>query len=396
MHVSSSRGVSEPANGGAEAKGNGRRQPPGFSPTWRSSLPMVRARGVPCGRRIFAGMAAVGIAWSARQSRQPSSGLSEIRGGGPDADLSNAGILSLPRTTWGGLVVPAGQRGITLVSLNVRNWRSCANDISEQLREGNGLHGTDILAVQEHLLRGEQSITEVTDYVWFGTNTPTAPEASAGRGGTGFLVRSNIIHCVSFLPAISTPRQTWLCVAPDPGLRGGAAMYVCSFYAPQGGDEEACVEAFAVLTDTAAKLAPKGSVAILGDFNAHVGTGLGPTQRRRSACRQRQRSPHHDLARELGLAAINADERATGRATRRSVSTAAPASWTQIDFALVSHELKARVLNCDATWLQANTDHCPVRVRLHHALTRLLPQRAAGKTARRKYGFQANFNAPFD
>ena len=38
-----------------------------------------------------------------------------------------------------------------------------------------------------------------------------------------------------------------------------------------------------------------------------------------------------------------------------------------------------------------------MRVRLHHALKRLSPQRrAACKAVRRKYNFQANFNAPFD
>jgi hypothetical protein len=111
-----------------------------------------------------------------------------IRGGGGGGwnGGDGAGLLPLPRRTWGGLAVPAGQRGITLVSLNVRGWRHCANDVSEELRAGGGLHGTDILAVQEHWLQGEQSITEVADYSWFGTSTPTDPSAVVGTGGTVF------------------------------------------------------------------------------------------------------------------------------------------------------------------------------------------------------------------
>ena len=103
--------------------------------------------------------------------------------------------------------------------------------------------------------------------------------------GVAFLVANYLATSVTKLEPTFTD-QLWIRVN---GSRGEKNMYMCSAYMPQPGVAKTQrEEAYSALDHSTSLYLEKGAVALLGDFNARIGTGTSDEMSRiigpRRAC----------------------------------------------------------------------------------------------------------------
>lgn len=131
----------------------------------------------------------------------------------------------------------------------------------------------DIIGVSETHLTGNRTMPRVPGYTWFGLNCKKTGQKGHASGGVGFLVSDAIVPLVSSLKS-DHDDQLWIQVH----LRGRfSKLFVGCVYMPVDGVEvEQRAEAVSALGESVAKLASKGEVVILGDFNARIGSHTNP------------------------------------------------------------------------------------------------------------------------
>ena len=265
--------------------------------------------------------------------------------------------------------------------------RDVCDALKQPWRDG-GLKGVDYLGISETHLVGDQQITQVPGYVFFGVNATAAGSASRRhtlRSGVGILVRDTLAPFAEFLRPVSTARMVWLRVRQ---AGSSASVYICSYYAPLSSESKACDVAYKALDAAVRRFSAIAGahVIVTGDMNAHTNLRLGP---RGDASRNVNPNGSRLIAlcEAHGLTAANAQATATGAwDTRRPSVRAEPGSGTMIDYVLVSSGLATAVSECDTTWMPSNSDHCPVRVKVDVALVRLRAVRK--RHARTRFDFK--------
>jgi endonuclease/exonuclease/phosphatase family metal-dependent hydrolase len=244
--------------------------------------------------------------------------------------------------------------------------------------------------VTESHLIGSQVVDQVAGYTWHGVNRAVPLGARRGRDGVGFLIRDRLAACTEFLATCSTPRMAWIRVRQ--AAHHARDIYICAFYSPLSREAADAEEAYESLTAAARRFGERGDVVIAGDMNAHTGLLLGP-----GGDASRPPNANGDkliaMCRTLGLTAANVQLGAVGQMTRKPSPAAREEDGTLIDYVLTSSRLTGAVLSCDASWMDANSDHCPVRVVLDTPVERD-PSRRAPHTFKR-WAFK-NTRALFD
>jgi exonuclease III len=268
----------------------------------------------------------------------------------------------------------------------VGSGRDVCDALQQPWRDG-GLQGVDYLGISETHLVGDQQITQVPGYVFFGVNATATGSGRrhVPRSGVGILVRDTLAPFAEFMRSVSTSRMVWI-RARQAG--SAASVFICSYYAPQSNDSKACDVAYKELDAAVRRFSAIAGahVIVTGDMNAHTHLRLGP---RGDASRTVNPNGSRLIALcdAHGLTAVNAQATATGAwDTRRPSVRAEPGSGTMIDYVLVSSGLAAAVTECDTTWLPSNSDHCPVRVKMDVALVRLRATRK--RHARTRFDFK--------
>jgi hypothetical protein len=208
--------------------------------------------------------------------------------------------------------------------------RDVCDALQQPWRDG-GLHGVDYLGISETHLVGDQQITQVPGYVFFGVNATADPgRRNTPRSGVGILVRDTLAPFAEFLRPVSTARMVWIRVRQ---AGTSASVFICSYYAPLSSESKACDVAYKALDAAVRRFSAIAGahVIVTGDMNAHTHLRLGP---RGDASRNVNPNGSRLIAlcEAHGLSAVNAQASATGAwDTRRQSVRAEPGSGTMID-----------------------------------------------------------------
>jgi hypothetical protein len=206
--------------------------------------------------------------------------------------------------------------------------------------------------VETHLFGNHE--VRVKGYKWVGKTRPSLSELGRPTGGVGFLIDNDYVDLfIEETPPAEFDHIDTKWLSMDPTNECGTPLFIGVVYAPLSSSAEA--EAFYVtLRQAIAHFMRKGSVVLLGDFNARLGEITGDSD-------NNQNKPRFlDLVSSLNLQILNTSRIATGKWTwwtpesgRRSI----------IDYGLISDGLQSstdKFIVHEMTNL--GSDHCLLEV----------------------------------
>jgi hypothetical protein len=156
-------------------------------------------------------------------------------------------------------------RSLNALRLGSININGCGGSKPVELRQRCLALRLDVVAVSETHLYGDYSFPRVPGYCWFGRNA-APPSGSSGHasGGVGFLVKNWLVMHVEIAKG-KVKNQLWIklkCHARE-------TLFLGSVYLPTCAEKsEVRKEGFLALQRRMSDFASKGSVIVLGDFNA--------------------------------------------------------------------------------------------------------------------------------
>ena len=154
--------------------------------------------------------------------------------------------------------------------LRVATWNFsglCSERKQKEVGKVLAKNNIDIVAGQESWEK-EDSRISVEGYKWFGKSRSNQ-NSQRGEGGVGFLVRDCLVNEVEFITSVKYDESVWMKVR---GERGRSALFVCCVYLPTDSSSVAVVDScYDRLKEDVLGFREKGSVVLLGDFNARVG-----------------------------------------------------------------------------------------------------------------------------
>ena len=157
--------------------------------------------------------------------------------------------------------------------LRVATWNCsglCSERKQKEVGEVLGKHNIDIVAVQESWEKDESRIN-VEVYQWFG-KPRSNQNSQRGESGVGFFVRDCLVNEVEFVGGVQYEESVWMKMR---GERGRSALYVGCVCMPTNSTGAAGIdESYSKLKEDVLSFKQKGTVVLLGDFNARVGKSV--------------------------------------------------------------------------------------------------------------------------
>ena len=207
--------------------------------------------------------------------------------------------------------LPKGPKTITFACANLRSVTHLMPLTSSILRP----IGADVVALSEVKLWDGETVS-VPDFDYFGFHEEFTPEEDFDknrRAGCGLLVRTTLRDRVIALPQYSCPNIGWIRIRAT--TKDEPDRFVCTFYGTcRSVDNQKTDALFDRLHATVAMLKPKGQVVLMGDFNAHTDSRLGPNHLPCDVDVSGERLCQ--LAGDMELTALNAQSFCDGTLTR--------------------------------------------------------------------------------